>query len=94
MLQSLGLDLRVWKPRFFRVKESVLGSDLDGDEYSVIWDPDLMFDHNEEAMDYIAIKNRGEKIDENEVVSSCLLLVRFKTSDKEPATRICFRTTR
>lgn len=28
------------------------GSDLDGDEYSVVFDPDIHFDHNEEAMTF------------------------------------------
>lgn len=32
------------------------GSDLDGDEYTVIWDKDLAFEYNQTAKDYSAPK--------------------------------------
>ena len=42
---------------------SVVGSDLDGDEYSVIWDKELFFERNEPPMDFTKEKAPEEKLD-------------------------------
>lgn len=45
------------------------GSDLDGDEYSVIWDPKLFFDCNEPAMIFPKGVSHAAKLDMSKLVS-------------------------
>lgn len=42
---------------------------MDGDEYSVIWDDQLLFDHNEEPMDFSKLVRAPDVLEEDEVVS-------------------------
>ncbi|GMT30740.1 hypothetical protein PFISCL1PPCAC_22037 [Pristionchus fissidentatus] len=42
--------------------DEMAGSDLDGDEYSVIWDPKLFFDYNETPMKFPKGKSQSAKL--------------------------------
>uniref|UniRef100_A0A0R3RI61 RNA-directed RNA polymerase n=1 Tax=Elaeophora elaphi TaxID=1147741 RepID=A0A0R3RI61_9BILA len=48
--------------------DEMAGSDLDGDEYSVVWDDQLLFDHNEEPMDFSKLVRAPDVLEEDEVV--------------------------
>uniref|UniRef100_A0A8R1TZT7 RNA-directed RNA polymerase n=1 Tax=Onchocerca volvulus TaxID=6282 RepID=A0A8R1TZT7_ONCVO len=48
--------------------DEMAGSDLDGDEYSVIWDDQMLFDHNEEPMDFSKLARPPEDLGEDDVV--------------------------
>lgn len=45
------------------------GSDLDGDEYSVIWDKKLMFIRNENPLDFTKRMRKYEEVGTDKVVS-------------------------
>ncbi|KAK6109450.1 RNA dependent RNA polymerase family protein [Brugia pahangi] len=48
--------------------DEMAGSDLDGDEYSVIWDDQMLFSHNEEPMDFSKLIRPPDILKEDEVV--------------------------
>lgn len=52
----------------FTICNLIEGSDLDGDEYSVIWDEQLLFDYNEEPMDFSKLARTPDSLEDDEVV--------------------------
>ncbi|MCP9264482.1 RNA-dependent RNA polymerase [Dirofilaria immitis] len=47
--------------------DEMAGSDLDGDEYSVIWDDQILFDHNEEPMNFGKLVRAPDELREDDV---------------------------
>ncbi|VDM54298.1 unnamed protein product [Angiostrongylus costaricensis] len=61
--------------------DEMAGSDLDGDEYTVIWDEDLLLDHNEKPFDYTAEKPESESINEETLTDMIEFFVKHITQD-------------
>ncbi|KAJ1346510.1 hypothetical protein KIN20_001310 [Parelaphostrongylus tenuis] len=62
--------------------DEMAGSDLDGDEYAVIWDEDLFLDHNEEPFDYTAEKPECKAINEETLSDDMIdFYIKYITQD-------------
>lgn len=55
---------------------TIAGSDLDGDEYSVIWDQELMIDRNEKPNDFVTRALMPEQMDPECLVSLSATTIR------------------
>uniref|UniRef100_A0A7E4VAQ6 RNA-dependent RNA polymerase n=1 Tax=Panagrellus redivivus TaxID=6233 RepID=A0A7E4VAQ6_PANRE len=64
--------------------DEMAGSDLDGDEYSVIWDPELMLEFSAPAMDYSPEPAKAEKLTFEDLLEHASIIGRYcAASDKE-----------
>lgn len=62
--------------------DEMAGSDLDGDEYVVIWDPELLLDKNEPAFDYTCEKHLEPLItNENLHEKMCEFILNYIKND-------------
>ncbi|KJH48007.1 RNA dependent RNA polymerase [Dictyocaulus viviparus] len=62
--------------------DEMAGSDLDGDEYVVIWDKDLLLDRNEEPFDYTADNSEAKPIVEETLTDDMAdFYVKYITQD-------------
>ncbi|TKR67215.1 hypothetical protein L596_023400 [Steinernema carpocapsae] len=62
--------------------DEMAGSDLDGDEYVIIWDPKFLFDKNEAAMNYPRPLKTFEKVREDEIEKkSCEFFIKYIIQD-------------
>lgn len=58
------------------------GSDLDGDEYVVIWDPELLLEKNEPAFDYTPIKHLPKDLSKmNLHIEMCNFIIQYIKND-------------
>jgi hypothetical protein len=61
--------------------DEMAGSDLDGDEYTVIWDKELFLDKNEEAFDFTSEKKEDEVKEEDLNEKMCEFFVNYMKLD-------------
>uniref|UniRef100_A0A914E5F4 RNA-dependent RNA polymerase n=2 Tax=Acrobeloides nanus TaxID=290746 RepID=A0A914E5F4_9BILA len=61
--------------------DEMAGSDLDGDEYTVIWDKELFLDKNEEAFDFASEKKKDEVKEEILNEKMCEFFVKYMKLD-------------
>lgn len=62
--------------------DEMAGSDLDGDEYTVIWDPQLYFERNEDAFDFTSDPVNPEYVNEENLSDKmCEFFVTYMEQD-------------